>query len=72
MATTNDPNRNCWNCKHFAPDNRAISVSGDCCVRPPRYLTSITFAFERTSNAGNDWCGNWERTDLTVPPIPTP
>ena len=66
--TTEDPNRLCWNCKHFAPDDRATSILGDCCQRSPR-IVALTYAFPRRSG-DSAWCGNWERTNITVPAIP--
>ena len=71
VASRSIPNRICWNCKHFAPDNRATSIAGDCCCHPPRSSSRHTplYAFPRMR--GNvEWCGEWER-NLKSYPLPT-
>lgn len=63
MTNTKDPNRNCWNCKHWAPEDRTRSLDGECCVRPPRSRLLIPpFVFPSTTSS--EWCGNWERNPI--------
>lgn len=63
MTTTNDPNRTCWNCKHWAPEDRNRAPEGDCCERPPRRrLLMPPYVFPQTNY--NEWCGKWERNPI--------
>lgn len=70
--TVIDANRTCWNCKHFAPDDRESSPDGDCCALPPRTpIQGPSYAFPRVK-ANLAWCGEWERTNIDPGPIPEP
>ena len=68
--TTEDPNRTCWNCKHFAPEDRQTSPDGECRISPPRYDGVVSPWFFFPAALGDEWCGNWERNASTVGDMP--
>ncbi len=68
--TTVDPNRTCWNCKHFAPADRQTSQDGECRFTPPRYNGLLAPFFFFPAALGVEWCGNWERNAATVGDMP--
>lgn len=68
--TTEDPNRQCWNCKHFAPEDRETSPDGECRFYPPRYNGVVSPFFFFPAALGDEWCGKWERNAATVGDMP--
>ncbi len=64
-----DPNRICWNCKHFGTYGRQTFTDGECRLSPPIW-NGMTTTFPYLPDATENYCGHWERNnvDYGTPP----
>ena len=58
-----DPNRICWNCKHYAPFDRSQYIDGECHLSPPIWDGAQT-VFQWLPDARENYCGHWERNNV--------
>lgn len=77
QAWSSKTNQSCWNCSHFQrydESDTPTTVYGECRRIAPvgERVEDQAFAerFSFITIGDYNWCGNWKKTSLVVPPAP--